>query len=156
DRDAQHSSQDDYTIVTAALTISKASSVVSDPVNGTTDPKRIPGAIIQYEITISNGAGAATATSIAITDSLNTEITEGDIAFNTQFGATAGNGFSIAHPGFSGGAFVEYTNIAGVESPARGGVEADWNVTTSNVVTITNIQLAAGESAVIRFRITIQ
>ncbi|VAW88018.1 hypothetical protein MNBD_GAMMA17-1736, partial [hydrothermal vent metagenome] len=101
DRDAQHSSQDDYTIVTAALTISKASSVVSDPVNGTLDPKRIPGAIIQYEITISNGAGAAIATSIAITDSLNTEITEGDIAFNTQFGATAGNGFSIAHPGFS-------------------------------------------------------
>ncbi len=154
--DAQHSSQDDYTIVTAALTISKASSVVSDPVNGTSDPKRIPGAIIEYEITIANGAGAATATSIAITDSLNTEITEGDIGFNTQYDAAPGNGFSISHPGFSGGAFAEYTNITGVESPARGGVEADWNVTTANVVTITNIQLAAGESAVIRFRVTIQ
>lgn len=129
---------------------------MSDPINGSTNPKRIPGAVIQYEISISNGAGGATATSVAITDSLVSEISDGDIAFNTQYDAAAGNGFSISHPDYSGGAYADYTNVSGVESPARGGVEADWNVTTANVVTVTNIQLDAGESAVIRFRITIQ
>ncbi|PCI14564.1 MAG: hypothetical protein COB71_02440 [Thiotrichales bacterium] len=154
--DAQYASQDDYQISAAVLTIGKTSSVVSDPINGSTNPKRIPGAVIQYEISISNGAGGATATSVAITDSLVSEISDGDIAFNTQYDAAAGNGFSISHPDYSGGAYADYTNVSGVESPARGGVEADWNVTTANVVTVTNIQLDAGESAVIRFRITIQ
>ncbi len=156
-RDAKHASQDDYEISSAALTISKTSSVVSDPVNGTTNPKRIPGAVVQYEITVSNGAGAATATSVAITDSLNTEITESDIAFNTQYDATAAQGMSIQHPGSTIPAnFYEYTNVSGAEAAGRGAVVADWNVTTTNTVTVTGISLAAGESAVIRFRITIQ
>ncbi len=156
-RDAKHASQDDYEILSAALTVSKISTVVSDPVNGTTNPKRIPGAIIEYEITVSNGAGAATATSIAITDSLNTEIIESDIAFNTQYDVTAGQGMSIQHPGSTIPAnFYEYTNVGGAEAAGRGAVVADWSVTTGNTVTVTGISLAAGESAVIRFRVTIQ
>ncbi len=53
----------------AAVTLAKTSSVVSDPVNGTTDPKFIPGARVQYCIVASNG-GSARTTGIAITDSL--------------------------------------------------------------------------------------
>lgn len=84
-RDAKHSSQDDYEVAAANLTFSKSSNVVSDPFNGTTNPKRIPGAVVEYVLTISNGAGAATATDITISDSLNAEIaTNGTLAFNTQ------------------------------------------------------------------------
>ncbi|VAV90636.1 Outer membrane protein assembly factor YaeT precursor [hydrothermal vent metagenome] len=51
------------------LSVTKISSIISDPFNGTTNPKAIPGAIIQYCILISN-AGSATATSISATDNI--------------------------------------------------------------------------------------
>ncbi len=58
----------------AAVTINKASSIVSDPINGTTDAKFIPGAIVRYCILAQN-AGSATSTAIAITDSLPATVT---------------------------------------------------------------------------------
>lgn len=44
----------------AALSVSKVSSIISDPVNGTTNPKAIPGAMIEYLITVANGGPSAT------------------------------------------------------------------------------------------------
>jgi uncharacterized repeat protein (TIGR01451 family) len=58
----------------AAVTLAKTSSIVSDPVNGTTDPKFIPGAIVRYCLLATN-AGSATSTAIAITDSLPVSVT---------------------------------------------------------------------------------
>ena len=37
-----------------SLTISAASEVLSDPVNGTNNPKAIPGAVVRYTVTVSN------------------------------------------------------------------------------------------------------
>lgn len=54
---------------TTNLTIAKTSSVVSDPVNGTTDPKAIPGATMRYCILVTNN-GSGTATGINIADAL--------------------------------------------------------------------------------------
>jgi uncharacterized repeat protein (TIGR01451 family) len=54
---------------TANLTIAKTSSVVSDPTNGTTDPKAIPGATMRYCILVTNN-GSGTATSINVADAL--------------------------------------------------------------------------------------
>ena len=54
---------------TANLTIAKTSSIVSDPVNGTTNPKAIPGARMRYCILVTNN-GSGTATGIAIADPL--------------------------------------------------------------------------------------
>ncbi|AWW74472.1 proprotein convertase, P [Erythrobacter sp. KY5] len=42
------------------LNVSKVSSVIADPVNGTTNPKAIPGATIEYLITVTNTGGSAT------------------------------------------------------------------------------------------------
>ncbi|MEE4301614.1 MAG: hypothetical protein V2J24_19410, partial [Pseudomonadales bacterium] len=51
--------------------ILKSSTVESDPVNGTNDPKRIPGALIRYTIQVSNqGRGRTDADSVLISDSL--------------------------------------------------------------------------------------
>ena len=61
--------QDSYTILAAALTATKTSRIVSDPINGTTTPKAIPGAVVEYCIAVSNGGGAD-ATSVAINDPL--------------------------------------------------------------------------------------
>ncbi|MGH6694313.1 proprotein convertase P-domain-containing protein [Sphingopyxis sp.] len=54
---------------TTNLTIAKTSSIVSDPTNGTTDPKAIPGATMRYCILVTNN-GSGTATGINIADAL--------------------------------------------------------------------------------------
>ncbi|KTE05985.1 proprotein convertase P-domain-containing protein [Sphingopyxis sp. H115] len=51
------------------LAIAKTSSIVSDPVNGTANPKAIPGAIMRYCLLVTNN-GSATATGIAVADPL--------------------------------------------------------------------------------------
>ncbi len=51
------------------LSVTKISSIISDPVSGTTNPKRIPGAIVEYCILISN-SGSASAGSVVATDNL--------------------------------------------------------------------------------------
>jgi uncharacterized repeat protein (TIGR01451 family) len=65
-----------------SLTFLKTVSVYSDPMNGTTNPKFIPGAIAEYTITASNSGGLADANSIFITDLLppNTLLLVDDMA----------------------------------------------------------------------------
>lgn len=74
----------DVTIIPAPdiLTL-KSVQTLSDPVNGSTSPKAIPGAVVQYTITSSNsGFGTTDTGSITVTDSIpaNTEMYVGDIA----------------------------------------------------------------------------
>jgi uncharacterized repeat protein (TIGR01451 family) len=60
-----------FQIVAPSLQVQKLSEVVSDPVNGTVNPKRIPGSLVRYSITVTNtGAGTIDANSIVITDAL--------------------------------------------------------------------------------------
>lgn len=66
--------RDGFIVSSAGLTVSKVVSVVSDPFNGTTNPKAIPGAIVEYVITITNGGGSD-ADSVSISDTLDTDIT---------------------------------------------------------------------------------
>ncbi len=87
-RDAAFSARDDYTVSAAALTAIKSSRIISDPLNGTTNPKMIPGATIQYCIAISNAAGAATATSVTISDPIPANLTF-DSAFGVRTNGTA-------------------------------------------------------------------
>lgn len=54
------------------LTVSKSSTVLSDPVNGTANPKAIPGAIVRYCLIVTNPPGNPTATAISLTDALPT------------------------------------------------------------------------------------
>lgn len=71
-----------------SLSVTKISNVVSDPINGSTNPKAIPGAIVQYCILISN-AGSATASSISATDTI-----PGNVTYNAatmQSGSNCGS-----------------------------------------------------------------
>jgi hypothetical protein len=147
-RDAKHSAMGTYEVQAAALTVTKSSAVISDPVNSTTNPKRIPGAVIEYTVTIANGAGAQTATSITVADDLNNEITAGTIAFLAD-GYDTGKGIRVTAPNINGGAAKDLTNISDAD-------EGDFNVTVANTVTVTGIELVAGQSATVRFRVTIQ
>ena len=65
-----------------SLTILKSVAIYSDPANGTTNPKFIPGAVAEYTIIASNSGGPADADSIFITDQIppNTALFVNDIA----------------------------------------------------------------------------
>ena len=52
----------------------KTSRIIDDPVNGTTNPKAIPGATIEYCIVVSNASGAATGTNIDVNDELPADV----------------------------------------------------------------------------------
>ncbi|HEU4779978.1 MAG TPA: hypothetical protein VFS58_08865, partial [Steroidobacteraceae bacterium] len=52
-----------------SLTILKTSTVLSDPVNNTTNPKRIPQSVVRYDVTVTNsGPGTVDAGTLVITD----------------------------------------------------------------------------------------
>jgi len=72
-RDGKASARSAYRIVTAALTVTKSVAAVCDPLNGGTNPKSVPGAYVQYTITIVNN-GLASATLTTITDVLNANV----------------------------------------------------------------------------------
>ena len=130
-------------VQTAALTITKTSRVVMDPFNGTTDPKAIPGATIEYTVRIDN-AGPATATSVTVTDDLSTEIGAGTVAFD----ATAYSGVSGVRLDINGAGFVNLTNA---NDPDQG----EWDDTSANTVIVNTITLTTGQFAEVQYRVIV-
>ncbi|KEO91140.1 hypothetical protein EH31_00315 [Erythrobacter longus] len=80
-----HSDLGSFSVSGALVTVVKSSRIVSDPVNGTTNPKAIPGAVIEYCIAVTNGAGAADATAVSVNDDL-----PGDVTFTVGSGIFLG------------------------------------------------------------------
>jgi len=72
-RDGKETARSGYIIHTPVLSATKTSCVISDPVNGTNNPKRIPGAIIRYMFDINN-TGSADVSDLNITDTLNSNL----------------------------------------------------------------------------------
>ncbi len=66
-----------------SITMLKTVSVISDPVNGTTNPKFIPGAVVQYTIIATNSGGPADSNSTVITDPIpaNTLLNNAPVTF---------------------------------------------------------------------------
>lgn len=62
-----------FSVQRAAITVAKTSTLLNDPVNGTTNPKMIPGATMRYCLLVSNG-GPAMATTVIATDSLPVQL----------------------------------------------------------------------------------
>jgi uncharacterized repeat protein (TIGR01451 family) len=128
-RDGIHFDEDDYTILAAALTATKTSRVVSDPFNGSTNPKMIPGAVVEYCIAVANAAGSATATGINVSDELPVQTTY-DSAFGIKLNGTV-TASSCNADGTAGGAFA------------------------SGVVSGTLTDIAAGVTRTLVFRVTV-
>jgi uncharacterized repeat protein (TIGR01451 family) len=104
-RDGIHFAEDDYKILAASLTATKTSRVISDPFNGTTNPKMIPGAVVEYCIAVANGTGSATATNVNISDEVPDQTTY-DPAFGIKLNGTV-TGSSCNADGVSGGSYTD-------------------------------------------------
>ena len=144
-RDGRHSDDDEYDVVTAAIVVVKSSTVVSDPFNGVSFPKAIPGAVIEYCLDVNN-TGAAAAASIVLTDGIpaNTTYVAGSIkTAATGAGSTCDVGSGTAE---------DDDNTDPDETDPDGG---DFNVTTAGAVTVRAPSIAAAARFKAIFRVTV-
>jgi uncharacterized repeat protein (TIGR01451 family) len=67
-----------YEVAAATITVTKSSAVYWDPINGFTNPKAIPGAVVLYCVSVEIG-GSSDAESVKVTDNVpaNTAFEEG-------------------------------------------------------------------------------
>lgn len=135
---AQHSATQSYIIEVPMLSITKSSAVISDPINNTTNPKRIPGAIIEYTIDITNGTtttGSSQASNVTVKDVIE-EITKGQVSFVTGVVIT---GESSTDP------LLPLTTTDITEPTAA-----------ANELLITGLDIAPGTTATVKFRVEIE
>jgi hypothetical protein len=135
-RDGRHSDDDDYTVSAPVLTVTKQSRVISDPFNGTTNPKFIPGALVEYCIVVANAATGAAANNVNIADTLPTQTT-----YETAYGIFQ-NGTYTGTPG---------TGTCNLDGTAGG----TFSATPSPNVSGTLGSLAAGATRTLYFQVRI-
>jgi uncharacterized repeat protein (TIGR01451 family) len=145
-RDGRHSAGGTFTISAATITVGKAAAVYSDPMNGTTNPKAIPGAVVIYTVTITNSAGAG-ATNVSVTDNMSALMSGANpsLAFRTPFndGTTAcaaGNDSVVSTDGGT-----TWTCQAGT-----------WNAGTFTLTATVPGTIGAGGSGIVRYQVTVQ
>lgn len=135
-RNADYSARDAYYVSSALLSVSKTATLICDPLNGNASPKNIPGAAVQYAITITNAATATTSATLSqVTDALvaalsfdpklnsgalpATNCVSGNVANTLSasgFGAVSGTGTTTttyAAPGLAGQAVTAGASVAG-------------------------------------------
>jgi uncharacterized repeat protein (TIGR01451 family) len=102
-----------YKIVTTAISVNKQSFVMWDPINQYTNPKAIPGAILVYCITVTNPSTTVPATSINISDVIDTQLTYGT-------GSIAVKTFNQGEDTIPACNATDLVNVAGDATPASG------------------------------------
>lgn len=148
DRDAIEAANGVYVVSSATLAVAKSSRVVSDPFNNTTNPKAIPGALMEYTIRLTN-SGGADATGVVITDLLPTN----GITYTT---ATYNSGASDVSIQVGTGTPTFCVAEAGSDSNGDGCVRTGGGVLTVGAPAVT--QVASGGVATelaVSFRMTI-
>lgn len=147
--DGKSSARDVYIVNSAKLTITKTVAVLSDP-TGDAIKHAIPGAVVQYTITVANSASATTqATAIALTDPLPA---------NTTWGTSGTGTLAVTTPGVNTGA--QFACPDGSVTTKTGSapytnVSCDFNQTTANTVTVSNVYLAPADTTSIVYTVTI-
>ena len=121
------------TVIAPALRVQKTSEVLTDPFNLAAQPKRIPGSIVRYAVTVTNsGTGLVDGSSLVLTDPVP--------AGTSLFVSTAGgppvefiNGSPGSGLGFSYPANVTFSNQPGGGPPYTYAPVPDANGVDANV-----------------------
>lgn len=140
-RDGQHSDDDAYAVSAATVSVTKTTTLISDPVNGTTSPKRIPGAVVEYCIVVQN-TGSSAADAVSVTDNLAGQ----PVTF------ISGSIFAGGAMDCTGGT-AEDDDAAGLDDTLTA-TESTGNF-SGNTVTTTAFTIPAAGSTSSRFRVTI-
>ena len=146
------------------LEVTKSSQVISDPLNNTTNPKRIPGSITEYSITITNqGPGFVDASTLVITDpvpassQLYVSTASGDPIVFVDGTPSSGLAYSYA-------ADVSYSNQPGGVAPFNYAPAPDANGFDVNVTgfrvaptgMMNGATIAGNPSFTVRFQVRVQ
>lgn len=170
--DGVHSDRDTYTVA-SGISITKASAVISDPINGTTDgtfnattwtacsgtcPKSIPGSVVRYKATISNAAGAPSATLTSISDVLSTNLIIVNTANAASWGATPTSGGRSTVAGTLTADTSAADGLANTVSPPTAGGTLTATLSTFLPVEAGYAagELKGGESVTVVFDVTIK
>ena len=133
-----------YAVQAPTLSVAKTEAVVSDPVNGTTNPKAIPGATVEYTLTITN-TGAVAANGVAFTDAIASQLTLLQNTYNTS------NNVSIT----AGGVTRFCTAESPSDSNADGCFQSAGGVLSVSPSTPIVIPTGVNNTAVVKYRVTI-
>jgi len=145
-RDKAHSARDVFQVQSAALTVTKTATLLCDPLNGNgptsgANPKNIPGAITQWNITVSNAAGGAAATLTTISDALSATLAH-DANLVTGLSAAACDSATGIPESAAGSGFKVTVPIARVLGGSLGGSGTSSFFTTASDAD--GVELAAG------------
>ena len=131
-----HTANGAFDVDVPALLVMKTVSVVSDPIEGATRPKAIPGAVMQYSIIVqNNGRGPADAGTLALTD---------PIPGNTAFNLTAKPPFIFTDGGTASGLSVTSGSDTNITYSNNGGTSFTYTPSCTRPCTdaaITNIKI---------------
>ena len=175
-QNGQHSDSDSYTVGAAVLTVSKTASLLWDPANGSSNPKAIPLAYMQYTITVANDAGAGASGDLTtlgdtlVSMDLDPDLIDGTALALAAPGApesAAGDSFRVDTTGTGRtAAGISYcTGDDAADTDADGcAYNAGTGAITINYATLMPVEgivytageLKAGESVVIVFNAIIQ
>ena len=145
-RDAAFGADDQYAVQSAALSIAKASTVISDPFNGTTNPKAIPGAIVEYSITMTN-TGTVGASGVTILDPIPTNTVFATGQYNTgasdvRITVNSVDTFCVAEAG-------------GTDTNSDGCVRTGGGALQISTPASAAVAAGAANAVTVRFRVTI-
>ena len=164
-RDAAYSARDAYLVASSIISITKTATLLCDPVNGTTNPKNIPGATVRYSITVSNSVAAtssATLATISDTFDVNTAfepnlITAASVCVTAE--SAAGSGFkrTSTRTGETTPAYYTTTNADADAANANAGVVSVDFIKALPIIGATHAagELKPGESTTVIVNVTI-
>ena len=140
-RDGIDVATDDYTVSAALLSVFKSSRVISDGVSAGPNFKSLPGAVVEYCISVTNAVGGATATNISISDLVptNTTYSAGTIRVNG----------TVTSPG------AGQTCAAGTVVTDAADADAGSFGTPANTVAGSLTNITGGNSSALIFRVTL-
>jgi MSHA biogenesis protein MshQ len=121
-----------------SMKLTKTSAVISDPVNATNNPKRIPGAIIRYTLRAEN-AHSTFGENVTINDNLNSLINSGKIAW-------VANSIVINSPNTNGGAATSLTDA----------VDADVGQFSGNILQVQCGNISNSGPCIVRYDVEVK
>lgn len=143
--DGQATAEDGYIVSSAELLITKTSTVLSDPFNLGVNPKSIPGATVEYNVTIQNN-GAVNADQVRIEDTLDANLALALAAY--------GGAGDDAQIDIGGGTTISTCSLDAGDGDGDGCGTAGSTITIAPAG-LTVGTIAAENPAVISFRVTI-
>lgn len=130
-RDGRHAARSDYRVDTAQLSVAKYSRIVSDPHSGSSSPRAIPGAVVEYCLVVQNTSTTVSATSVSVSDTVD-----------------AATLMSVTAPTIGG-------TFDGTDT-CTGGTGGSWTSTAGGIYQYSVGTVAASTTSLVRFQATIR